>query len=257
MELDYRFFYDWVYKSYGLTLDAYKDAQMQRRIASVMRKAGARNLKEYSELIKNNDSIRNDFFDQVTINVTEFFRNKDKFEEFQQTLTEKIIPKFKNIKVWSAACSNGAEPYTVGMILHSKGVEKNSRIIASDIDVNILDKAKLGQYPDRDLKNLDSQLLTKYFSKDGSDFTIKENIKKLVSFKRHDLINDKYEKDFHAIICRNVTIYFKNDVRNEIYHKFSEALVPGGIFFIGATEGIYNPGEFGFKKLTTSIYEKI
>lgn len=257
MELDYKYFYDWVRKSYGLTLDAYKDAQMQRRIASVMRKAGARNFKEYAELIKHHDNIRNDFFDQVTINVTEFFRNKDKFDEFEQALSAKIIPRFRNIKIWSAACSNGAEPYTVGMILHSKGLDRSAKIIATDIDLNILDKAKQGKYKERDLKNIDKEYLKKYFSIDGSDYMINDDIKKLVNFKRHDLINDTYEKDLHAIICRNVTIYFKNEVRNEIYHKFSEALVPGGIFFIGATEGIYNPGEFGFKKITTSIYEKI
>lgn len=257
MELDYKYFYDWVHKSYGLTLDAYKDAQMQRRIASVMRKSGAKNFKEYSEMIRHHDNIRNDFFDQVTINVTEFFRNRDKFEEFDQALSEKIIPKFRNIKIWSAACSNGAEPYTVGMMLHSKGLERSSKIIATDIDLNILDRAKQGMYKDRDLKNLDVNYLNKYFSIDGTDYVIKDDIKKLVNFKRHDLINDSYDKDLHAIICRNVTIYFKNEVRNEIYHKFSDALVPGGIFFIGATEGIYNPAEFGFKKITTSIYEKI
>ena len=257
MELDYKYFYDWVRKSYGLTLDAYKDAQMQRRIASVMRKAGARNFKEYAELIKHHDNIRNDFFDQVTINVTEFFRNKDKFDEFEQALSAKIIPRFRNIKIWSAACSNGAEPYSVGIMLHKNRYSDKAKIIASDIDKDILSKAKDGFYKDRDIKNMENSDINKYFNIKDDDYQIKDDVKKIVSFKKHDLILDNYEKDYHAIICRNVTIYFKNEVRNEIYRKFNDALVPGGIFFIGATEGIYNPAEFGFKKLVGSIYEKI
>jgi len=257
MDLDYEFFYKWIFKNYGLTLEAYKDAQMQRRLASVMRKSGASDLKEYSELIRTDDKVREDFFNQVTINVTEFVRNKDKFTEFESVLFSNVFPKFGNVKIWSAACSNGAEPYTVGMMLHKRRLENKAKIIATDIDKNILQKAKDAVYKDRDLKNLDKHDLLKYFhSKDG-DFTLGDDIKKLVTFKRHDLINDTYEKGNHAIICRNVTIYFKNDVRNEIYHKFSEALVPGGIFFIGATEGIYNPAEYGLKKIATSIYEKV
>ncbi len=257
MELDYKYFYDWVSRSYGLTLEAYKDAQMQRRLASVMRKSGAADFREYSELIRKHDGIRNDFFDQVTINVTEFFRNKDKFDEFEEALLERIVPGFGNIRIWSAACSNGAEPYTVGMILDRKGFGRRAEIIATDIDKNILAKAKEGVYKDRDLKNVEPEFLNKYFETDGEDFMVRENIKKMVKFKRHDLINDQYEKNLDAIICRNVTIYFKNEVRNEIYHKFRDSLVSGGIFFIGATEGIYNPAEFGFRKITTSIYEKI
>ena len=79
----------------------------------------------------------------------------------------------------------------------------------------------------------------------------------MVNFKKHDLILDRYERDFHIIICRNVTIYFKNDVKEEIYRKFNDSLVEGGILFTGATESIYNPEKIGFKKLSTFIYEKV
>jgi len=86
---------------------------------------------------------------------------------------------------------------------------------------------------------------------------VKDNIKDMVRFKRHDLLLDKYDRGFHAVVCRNVTIYFKNDAKDDIYRKINESLVSGGVFFMGATESIFNPKEFGFKKLSTFIYEKI
>lgn len=257
VELDYVYLYDWVLKEFGIDLDAYKEAQMQRRLASIMRKAGSSNFRDYTQKIKQDEDIRKEFINQITINVTEFFRNKEKFDEFQDLLFNHIIPKHRDIKIWSAACSNGAEPYSVSIMLHKNSYTNKARIIASDIDDGILSKAKDGLYKDRDIKNIEKTDIKKYFNLIDDDYEIKEDVKRLVSFKKHDLILDKYDVDYHAIICRNVTIYFKNEIRNEIYRKFHQALVPGGIFFIGATEGIYNPAEFGFRKLASSIYEKI
>ena len=79
----------------------------------------------------------------------------------------------------------------------------------------------------------------------------------MINFKKHDLILGSYETGFHIIICRNVTIYFKNETKDEIYRKFNQSLVPGGVLFTGATESIYNPEKLGFKKLSTFIYEKV
>lgn len=257
MELDYKYLYDWVLREFGIDLNAYKDAQMQRRLASIMKRTGVDNFRDYSLKIKLDEDIRRDFINHITINVTEFFRNKDKFEEFQSVLFNHVIPNHKNVKIWSAACSNGAEPYSVGIMLHKNRYANNARIIASDIDSDILKQAKKGFYKDRDIKNMEKLDIKTYFNKIEEDYKIKDDVKNLVAFKKHDLVLDKYDRDYHAIICRNVTIYFKNEVRNEIYRKFHQALVPGGIFFIGATEGIYNPSEFGFRKISSSIYEKI
>ena len=97
----------------------------------------------------------------------------------------------------------------------------------------------------------------KYFDEVNGNYEIKNNIKELVNFKKHDLILDKYPGGFHAVVCRNVTIYFKNETKDAIYEKIYNSLLPGGVFFIGATETIYNPEKFGFKKLSTFIYEKV
>lgn len=257
MHLDFEFFYKWVQKNLNLNLYAYKETQLQRRISTVMRSAGASSLEEYAELIKKDEKIRRSFLDYITINVTEFFRNKNIFEEFEGVIQELLVPRFRSLNIWSAACSIGAEPYSIAIILDKNRVSLKNKILATDIDEPILERARKGIYKAHEIKNIDEDNLSRYFVNNAENYTVNEKIKSMVNFKRHDLLLDKYEQGFHAVICRNVTIYFKNEPKDEIYKKIGQSLVPGGVFFIGATESIYNPKEFGFRKLSTFIYEKI
>lgn len=256
MDLDFNFFYDWAKKYLGLDLDAYKETQLQRRISTVMRNAGAVNLREYAKLIESDEKIKRAFLDYITINVTEFFRNKDIFDEFEVVLKDVLKPRFRSIKIWSAACSIGAEPYSLAIIADKNNIRLDSKIIATDIDEPILNRAREGIYKDHELKNIPKEDLDNYFTAEDKSYKVSDRIKNMVSFKRHDLLQDRYGNGYHAVLCRNVTIYFKNYARDQIYKGISESLVPGGIFFTGATESIYNPSQFGLKKLTTFIYEK-
>ena len=257
MKEDFNGFNDWAKDELNIELNAYKEKQLQRRITTVMKNSGATNLKEYARLIKKDEDIRKKFLDYITINVTEFYRNKDLFAEFQEILIKTLIPRFKDVNIWSAACSNGSEPYTLAMILDKNHIKPKNKILATDLDEGILKKAKSGAYKEQELKNIDKDDLSKYFTLNNGSYHLNDKIKDMVSFKKHDLIVDSYKKGFHVIVCRNVTIYFKNEAKDDIYRKMHDSLVPGGVFFIGATESIYNPTEFGFKKLSTFIYEKI
>lgn len=259
MDLNFDYFYEWVRKNLNINLGAYKEKQLQRRIGTVMKRAGATTLEEYSTLISENENLKKAFLDYITINVTEFFRNKDIFHEFEAILVNNLLPKFSDIKIWSAACSIGAEPYSIGIILdkYNKYNKYNYKILATDIDEGILERAKLGSFKAHEMKNLKQEDLNKYFSLEGNYYNIKEDLKEKIEFKKHDLILDGYENGFHVVVCRNVAIYFKNETKEEIYRRISDSLVSGGIFFIGATESIYNPKDFGLRKLSTFIYEKI
>ncbi len=257
MGLDYDFFYKWVRKNLNIDLNAYKDKQLQRRIGTIMKSSGANSLEEYSRLIEMDKEIRDIFLDYITINVTEFFRNREIFEEFESILVEDIIPKFRNINIWSAACSIGSEPYTIAMILDKNNLRGKGKILGTDIDDNVLKRAGRGIYSENEMKNLTEEEIRRFFAIEDGKYHVNNELKKMVNFKKHDLILDRYEKGFHAIICRNVTIYFKNETKDMIYKKMYESLVPGGIFFTGATESIYNPGEFGFKKISTFIYQRM
>ena len=257
MELDFEFFYKWVKSNLNIDLDAYKENQLQRRIGTVMRSAGVSTLEEYAKLIGSDIEVKRIFLDYITINVTEFFRNKEIFQEFEDVLVNMLVPKFKNVKIWSAACSIGAEPYSIAMIMDRHNLTRNANIVATDIDDNILKRAKMGVYKQHETKGLTKIDLDRHFIYDDNTYSVLDSLKGIISFKKHDLILDNYEKGFHAVVCRNVFIYFKDEAKNEIYKKIYDSLVPGGIFFIGATESIYNPKNFGFKKLSTFIYEKV
>ena len=256
MELEFDFFKPWVKENLLIDLNAYKERQLYRRIGSVMKSAGAKNLREYAKQIRDDENTRKVFLDYITINVTEFYRNKEIFDEFEAVINNVLIPKFSQLKIWSAACSLGAEPYSVALIME-KNQHINSKIFATDIDEIILEKAKIGTFSENEIRNVPPVELEKHFVKNNNEYHLSQKIKKMVQFKKHDLLLDPYEKNFHVVICRNVTIYFKNEAKSEVYRKINESMVKGGIFFTGATENIFDPASFGFKRLSTFLYEKI
>ncbi|WP_143316397.1 protein-glutamate O-methyltransferase CheR [Clostridium sp. HBUAS56017] len=250
-------FHKWVHRELGIDLSAYKPEQLHRRINSLMGRVGVHSLDEYTSLIKKDVEQKQRFLDFITINVTEFFRNPELFQELEKTLVREILPKGNQLRIWSAACSIGCEPYTIGIILDKISKNKRHNIIATDIDSTILNKAKIGEYVQAEVKNVTPKDLDDYFTKIDDKYKINDNIKSMVTFKKHDLILGNYEKDFDLIVCRNVVIYFNNDIKNQIYRKFSESLKKGGLLFVGATESIYNYKEYGFEKASTFIYRKL
>ena len=161
------------------------------------------------------------------------------------------------IKIWSAACSIGCEPYSLAMILNEINPRVNAKILATDIDNNILRRAKEGEYLPSEMKNITGDFKKKYFKEINGKFLIDTKLKSMINFKKHDLILDIYEKDFDLIVCRNVVIYFKKEIKDEIFQKFSNSLKKGGMLFVGATESIYNYKDFGLEKVSTFIYKKI
>ncbi|MGL4773750.1 MAG: CheR family methyltransferase [Clostridium sp.] len=255
--MNFEEFHKWVHRELGVNLTAYKPDQLNRRIESLMTRVGAKNLSEYSTMIKTDLEQKQKFLDFITINVTEFFRNPELFKQLEDQLRDNLLQPGKKLKIWSAACSTGCEPYSIAMILNKLTPGVRHTIIATDIDNTILSKAKAGEYIENELKNVPSSDFQKYFEKKDKVYCLSNDIKSKVTFKKHDLILDRYDSEFDLIVCRNVVIYFKTEVKNEIYNKFKMALKPGGLLFVGATESIYNYKEFGFEKISTFIYRKI
>lgn len=255
--MDFVNFEQWVLKEFGINLSAYKSNQLHRRISSLMARLGVSTLEDYIALLKKDATQKQKFLDFITINVTEFFRNPEIFEELQKKIVSELLPNNKNLKVWSAACSTGAEPYSLGIILNEVAPMGKHNILATDIDLTILGKAKIGEYTINDIKSVKKEYINKYFSVEGEKYTIDSKIKKMVNFTKHDLILEKYDNNFDLIVCRNVVIYFNQDVKNAIYQKFSSSLKKGGLLFVGATESIYNYRDFGFEKASTFIYKKL
>ena len=132
----------------------------------------------------------------------------------------------------------------------------NIKVIATDIDKQVLDTARMGLYNEKSIASVPQDLKQKYFTKIGNSYQISDEIKKRVEFKEHDLLKDAYPSGCHLIVCRNVVIYFTEEAKDEIYQKFYRALAQGGELFIGSTEQIMNYRELGFERLKSFFFEK-
>lgn len=256
MKNDYQDFIEKVYKKTGIDLSSYKEAQMKRRLTSLYQKRGCQSFQDFFQLMLKNDEIYNEFLDRMTINVSEFYRNAKRWEVLEKKILPKLLEKNKRLKVWSAACSTGEEPYTLAMILSKYVPLSQVSIIATDLDISVMERAKKGVYPERSLQEVPEDIKKKYFTKDGVLYKVNDEIKNTVTFKKHNLLADSFESNCDLIVCRNVLIYFTEEAKEELYHKFSGALKSGGIFFVGSTEQIFNPPKFGFDVEDTFFYRK-
>ena len=240
-----------------IDLNCYKENQMKRRIDTLIGKTTAKTYDQYVSLLKTDKAVLEQFVNFLTINVSEFYRNPDQWSILDKKVFPELIKKFgKNLKIWSAACSTGDEPYSLVMAL-SKHIPLNQiHILATDIDKQVLEKARVGLYNEKSIANVPDDLKKKYFTKIGASYQISDEIKKRVEFKEHNLLRDAYPTGCDMIVCRNVVIYFTDDAKEEIYIKFNQALKKEGILFIGSTEQIMNYKELNYDRSSSFFFIK-
>lgn len=257
MAYDYEQFKAAAYKLTKVDLNAYKEQQMKRRILNLISKHGLKGFEEYVNALKTDKSMLEEFLNYFTINVSEFYRNPDQWAMMDKDIIPLLIKRFgKNLKIWSAACSTGDEPYSLVMAL-SKHIPLNQiKIYATDIDKTIIEKAKTGIYAEKSIAGVPDEFKKKYFTKVGSSYAISEEIKNRVTFKQHNLILNDYQKDYNFIICRNVLIYFTEEAKDDVFKKFYGSLKPGGVLFIGSTEQINDYKKIGYVRKSSFYYEK-
>ena len=246
-----------VYALTKIDLNCYKEKQMRRRIDTLIAKNKINDYDTYVALIKKDKEKFEQFVNFLTINVSEFYRNPEQWKILENEVFPKLIEKFgKNIKIWSAACSTGDEPYSLVMALSRHLPLANIKVIATDIDKQVLEQARVGLYNEKSIVAVPADLKSKYFTKVGSSYQIADEIKKRVEFKEHNLLKDPYPTGCHLIVCRNVVIYFTEEAKDEIYVKFHKSLTKGGALFIGSTEQIMNYKEIGFTRNKSFFFEK-
>lgn len=252
--MDFAEFKKRVYQQFGLYLDGYKEAQLKRRIESLMRSLGVSGYDEYWMLLRSQPEQWRRFVDKITINVSEFFRNPEVFKKLEEEVIPGLLRRRRLLKVWSAACADGPEPYSLAMILKDLTPQLRHRIEATDIDEGALEAARRGVYRPAAVRSVSPERLKKYFRREGEFFVLSEEIKSLVAFRRLDLINDAYGSGYDLILCRNVMIYFTAEVQDRLHRKFYQALSPGGVLVVGASESIFRYSEIGFVRLSPWFY---
>lgn len=257
MTYDYDYFKKAMFDLTKIDLEAYKEKQMKRRIDTLISKHKYKGYQDYIAAIKTDKDLMDEFLGYMTINVSEFYRDPLQWQFLDKEVFPELIRKFgKNLKIWSAACSTGDEPYSLVMALSRHLPLANIRIYATDLDKVILEKAKVGLYAEKSLVGVPKDLKAKYFTKVGSSYRISDEIKKRVTFKQHNLIKDRYEVGYHLIVCRNVLIYFTEEAKDEVFTKYYKSLVSGGVLFIGSTEQIMNYKEIGYDRKSSFFYAK-
>ena len=254
---DYEWFKKAVFDLTKIDLDAYKEKQMKRRIDTLITKNSIQGYENYVKLLKTDAEKFDEFVNYLTINVSNFYRNPEQWALLDKEVFPRLIERFgKNLKIWSAACSTGDEPYSLVMALSRHLPLDRIKIYATDIDKQVLAKAKVGLYNDKSVADVPKDMLAKYFTKVGPSYQISEEIKKRVEFHESNLLRDKYPTDNHLIVCRNVLIYFTEEAKEEVFRKFFAALKNGGSLFIGSTEQIINYKEIGYQRESSFFYEK-
>lgn len=240
----------------GIDLNLYKANQMQRRIGNLMTRHGTKSYVDFYNRIEGDAKMFSDFVEYLTINVTEFFRTPEKFSELEAKVIPDLLKSSSKLNVWSAGCSIGAEPYSLAMILKEMTPTTRHRILASDLDVEILAKAKQGVYTENELKAISPARKKNYFTLEGGKYAVSSEIKSRVEFKQHNLLLDRFETGFDLILCRNVVIYFTEEAKDQLYRRFFAALKPGGVLFVGGTEAILNFRDMGYVSYLPFFYRK-
>ena len=239
-----------------IDLDLYKAPQMQRRIMNLARRNGYDKYSAYFDKVVQDKDDFAAFIEYLTINVSEFFRTPDKFAKLETDVIPELMKRSSRLNIWSAGCSIGAEPYSLAMILNDMTPNTRHRILATDLDIEILGKAKAGGYNENELKAMSEARKSKYFNRQGDKYAVSPDIKQRIEFKRHNLLKDPFETGFDLILCRNVVIYFTEEAKDQLYANFFKALKPGGILFVGATEAILNFRKLGYTSYQPFFYQK-
>ena len=252
---EYKIFMEKVVRKYNIDLRGYKE-RTRRRIEILMHKYNIDSFLEYLKFLDKNEDKSKEFVDKLTINVTEFFRNPEKWKEFEEKYFPYLYSRNPRLKIFSAGCSSGEEPYTMAIILDKLGYT-NARIFARDLDLKVLAKAKQGIYDEKALVNVEPKIKEKYFKKvDDKSYQVVPKLKSYIDFKQMNLLQDRFDKNFDLIVCRNVVIYFNQESKDMLYRKFYDSLKPGGLLFVGSTERIFNYRDIGFELKAPFIYIK-
>lgn len=263
-DIQFQRYYDLIYQNLGIKIIPAKRGMLQAKLDKLLRLRNLSSYELYYDLLTKdpNRQYWAEFVNEITVHQSSFFRENSHFEYIRSQLriimeTNPRILNNNEIRVWSAGCSTGEEPYTLAMVLKEWLAEEiDIQIVATDISNHTLAFAQNGLYPSSIKKDMDPYYLTQYFKQSAEKFVIIPKIKELVTFRLFNLMDPfPFQKKFDLIFCRNVMIYFDSEIQQQLIEKFYEVLAPGGLLFIGHSESLLNK-EHEFKYVNPTIYQK-
>ncbi|MFP4543547.1 MAG: CheR family methyltransferase [Candidatus Kapaibacterium sp.] len=260
---------DYIYKNIGINLTEQKKALLMGRLQKLLRKYSFVNFEEYYNFVVQDKSGKalSELANSISTNHTFFYREYDHFEYFKDTALPEISRLMKargenDIRVWSAGCSSGEEPYTLVMLMmeyFGKAYnELKAGVLATDISETALQKAMAGVYASERFGNMPKKYISRYFRKKGDNYEVTPEVKKEVTYRKFNLMVPRFpfKKQFDVIFCRNVMIYFDEPTRENLVSKFYDFTAPGGHLFIGHSETI-KKSSTKYHYIKPAVYRKI
>lgn len=257
-----------IHEDRNLDFRQYNQGVIKRKVGYRMHMNGASSYLEYEKILRKNPDEYEKLLAALCINVSEFFRDTEIWVTlrylFETLINKKNLKNDKSLRVWSAGCASGEEPYSLAILLREivkRGMYAGRlEVFGTDIDKKCLQAAQIGRYRKDAIKNVDPKYLKKYFSvfPDGT-CAVKDEIKNMVTFQYLDLIKQELLGDIDVILCRNVFIYFTRNLQDQLLMKFHKALQSGGYLIKGKAEAIFNEGKGYFEDVDANarIYRKI
>ena len=259
-----------VLKQRGLDLNRYKISFLKRRLDIRMKHRGITDYSQYASLLNSDPSELSELFQSLSINVTQFFRDPLVYQKFSDIVVSKMLSEvkpFDKIRIWSAGCASGEEPYSIATLFRNILGDKKSptvEITATDVSKKAIDFAKAGTYPSLAFKNVPHAIISKYFRpvKDDGDipvhYEVLPEIKQMINFRVEDILSNSLQS-YDVIFCRNVLIYYTKKAHDLIFTKFHNSLKKSGHLIIGMDEtmlGTKSEKLFSFVSIKDRIYTR-
>ena len=253
-----------VYEACGIVLGEHKREMVYSRLARRIRLLGLTTFKQYLTYLEaHKEQEFSDFINAITTNLTAFFRESHHFDYLKSHVVPKLLVAnrpTRRVRIWSAGCSTGEEPYSIAMTLHGLfPADWDVKILATDLDSNVLAKAQSGTYTAANVNGLEPRQLQRWFlkSKDGEQFKVKPELQQGIHFKRLNLLQEWPMKGpFDVIFCRNVVIYFDKETKDQLFTRYYNILTEQGYLLLGHSETI-GKEHSEFKNLGKTMYLKV
>ena len=264
-DADFELYRSFIYTESGITFTPANRSILESRLKEQLREKKIDTVRNYYSLITSDKEELKHFLDSITTNLTRFFRNQPHFDALEKYVIPELINNIKKgspgntIKIWSAGCSTGEEPYSIAMLLDDiLPPSWNFEILASDLALKCLMTAKEGFYADSRIDGIPPKYLTKYCDKVDGGYHVNSKIQSKIKFDYHNLKNEAGHRGFDVVFCRNVIIYFDEAAQTAVINRFWDAMATKSFLFIGHSESLFGMNtKFEFLKTEwATLYRK-
>jgi chemotaxis protein methyltransferase CheR len=257
-EDEYVVFCNGVARLTGIDLLQYKRGQMERRLRTFAERKGMRKLTEYLAVLSRDDRELEQFLDRVTINVSQLWRNPEQWESLGRSIVPELAARGGRIRVWSAGCSYGAECYTIAAVCLEYAPGVRVEVKGTDVDARMLDRASAGIFSHDDTRTVPTASLERWFERIPEGWRARSELARTLSFEQGDLLAMRFPTAaYDLVLCRNVVIYFNEDVRDALHGRLATALRSGGYLVVGSTERVAAAPDLGLDLASPFTYRRL